>query len=103
MAKQGPRKKVPKELAIINADNCTGCESCLEVCPVDCIELKHLERDVMLNKTQQWCEIDGQVRTCPSLLIPSANMTYRVDRAAPVWSISASNRIGRTATRPPAR
>ncbi|MCB2067523.1 MAG: bifunctional metallophosphatase/5'-nucleotidase [Erythrobacter sp.] len=33
---------------------------------------------------QQWCEIDGQVRTCPSLLIPSANMTYRVDRAAPV-------------------
>ncbi|MCA9229276.1 MAG: 4Fe-4S dicluster domain-containing protein [Planctomycetales bacterium] len=58
MAKQGPRKKVPKELAIINADNCTGCESCLEVCPVDCIELKHLERDVMLNKTQQWCEID---------------------------------------------
>ena len=37
MAKQGPRKKLPKELAVINADNCTGCESCLEVCPVDCI------------------------------------------------------------------
>ena len=37
MAKEGPRKKVPKELAVINADNCTGCESCLEVCPVDCI------------------------------------------------------------------
>ena len=58
MAKQKPRKKVPKELAIINADNCTGCESCLEVCPVDCIELKKLDRDVMLNGTQQWCEID---------------------------------------------
>ena len=42
MAKQGPRKKLPKELAVINADNCTGCESCLEVCPVDCIELKTL-------------------------------------------------------------
>ena len=37
MAKQGPRKKLPKELAVINADNCTGCESCREVCPVDCI------------------------------------------------------------------
>ncbi len=37
MAKAGPRKKLPKELAVINADNCTGCESCLEVCPVDCI------------------------------------------------------------------
>ena len=32
--KQLPRKKLPKELAIINADNCTGCEACLEVCPV---------------------------------------------------------------------
>ena len=37
MAKKGARKKLPKEVAIINADNCTGCEACLEVCPVDCI------------------------------------------------------------------
>ena len=37
MAKTGARKKLPKEVAIINADNCTGCEACLEVCPVDCI------------------------------------------------------------------
>ena len=59
MAKKAPRKKVPKELAIINADNCTGCESCLEVCPVDCIQLNKLDRgDTMLNGTQQWCEID---------------------------------------------
>lgn len=38
MAKTGSRKKLPKEVAVINADNCTGCESCLEVCPVDCIQ-----------------------------------------------------------------
>jgi electron transport complex protein RnfB len=31
------RKKLPKALAVVNADNCTGCEACVEVCPVDCI------------------------------------------------------------------
>ena len=31
------RKKLPKELAVIRADNRTGCEACIEVCPVDCI------------------------------------------------------------------
>ena len=33
--KKEPRKKLPKELAVINADNCTGCEARIEVCPVD--------------------------------------------------------------------
>jgi len=56
MAKQGPRKKLPKELAVINADNCTGCESCREVCPVDCITLKTIDRGV--KGSQSWCEID---------------------------------------------
>jgi electron transport complex protein RnfB len=56
MAKAGPRKKLPKELAVINADNCTGCESCLEVCPVDCI-VKVQQFDQFHN-LQSWCEID---------------------------------------------
>ena len=56
MAKQGPRKKLPKELAVINADNCTGCEACLEVCPVDCI-IKIQQYDQFYN-LQSWCEID---------------------------------------------
>ena len=56
MAKQGPRKKLPKELAVINADNCTGCEACLEVCPVDCI-VKVQQYPGMPN-LQSWCEID---------------------------------------------
>ena len=56
MAKQGPRKKLPKELAVINADNCTGCEACLEVCPVDCI-VKIQQYPGMVG-LQSWCEID---------------------------------------------
>jgi electron transport complex protein RnfB len=31
------RKKIPPKLAVVRADNCTGCEACVEVCPVDCI------------------------------------------------------------------
>jgi electron transport complex protein RnfB len=57
MAKQGPRKKLPKELAVINADNCTGCQSCIEVCPVDCISLKTINMGVVKG-TQSGCEID---------------------------------------------
>ena len=53
MGKKKPRKKLPKEVAVINADNCTGCESCLEVCPVDCISLKELPGTI-----ETWCEID---------------------------------------------
>jgi Na+-translocating ferredoxin:NAD+ oxidoreductase subunit B len=48
---------LPKELAVINADNCTGCESCLEVCPVDCIELKTAGL-LESRAVQAWCEID---------------------------------------------
>ncbi len=32
-----PRKKRPKELAVVNQAGCTGCEVCIEFCPVDCI------------------------------------------------------------------
>ncbi len=55
MAKTGSRKKLPKTVAIINADSCTGCEACLEVCPVDCIEKVPGE---LFSALQSWCEID---------------------------------------------
>lgn len=49
-------KRVPKSIAVINADQCTGCEACREVCPVNCIEL--IVRDPRIKGTHAWCEID---------------------------------------------
>lgn len=31
------KKKLPKVLALLDEDMCTGCEACMVVCPVDCI------------------------------------------------------------------
>jgi electron transport complex protein RnfB len=49
------RKKLPKTLAVIRADNCTGCEACIEVCPVDCIYKVPGEDQPVL---QTFCDID---------------------------------------------
>ena len=34
-----PRVRDPRIAAVVNQNGCTGCEACLTVCPVDCIEL----------------------------------------------------------------
>ena len=33
------KKKLPKTLALLDEDMCTGCEACMCVCPVDCISV----------------------------------------------------------------
>lgn len=67
------RKKLPKELAVVRADNCTGCEACIEVCPVDCIYKVpgedqptvqwfvdiDLERCIGCKLCERWCPWDA--------------------------------------------
>src|SRR5687767_4997543 len=68
-----PRKKLPKELAVVRADNCTGCQACVEVCPVDCIYTVpgedqpslqsfvdiDLERCIGCKLCERWCPWDA--------------------------------------------
>ena len=32
------KKRRPKSIAVVDEDNCTGCQVCVPFCPVDCIE-----------------------------------------------------------------
>ncbi len=51
LAQKPARKiKLPKVLAVINQAGCTGCEACVQFCPVDCIELVPGEHFPDMNK-----------------------------------------------------
>ncbi|MFQ6608491.1 MAG: ferredoxin family protein [Fidelibacterota bacterium] len=40
----GRKKKRPKLMAVVDEDNCTGCQVCVPFCPVDCIETVPAEK-----------------------------------------------------------
>lgn len=78
-----PRKKIPRSLAVVRADNCTGCEACIEVCPVDCIyklpgedqpSLQSfvdidLERCIGCELCERWCPWDAIDMVPPTQLV----------------------------------
>ena len=55
------RKKTPQKVAIIDESGCTGCEVCIEVCPVDCI-LKFDVEDQVIGICQ--VDIDRCIGCC---------------------------------------
>ena len=86
-------KKPPKQLALLDEDLCTGCEACVSVCPVDCIDTLpgHDHSQVM-----QLCSIDLPrcigctlcAQVCPwdvITMLPSDQM-LREDRFAKEFS-----------------
>lgn len=79
-----PRKKLPPEMAVVYADNCTGCEACIEVCPVDCIykvpgedqpSVQYfvdidLERCIGCKLCERWCPWDA-IEMIPTIELPA--------------------------------
>ena len=89
MAKAGAKKKLFKSYAVVNADNCTGCEACIEVCPVDCIykveghDLPSLQSfvDIDLDRCIG-CKLAASSRWCPWDAIDMVPPTEIVDAVA---------------------
>ena len=85
-------KKPPKQLALLDEDLCTGCEACVTVCPVDCIDV---DEGTDHQQVMQSCSIDLRrcigctlcAQVCPwdvITMVPSMEM-LRVEQFADVF------------------
>ena len=70
------RRKLPKRVAVIDPDRCTGCGACVEVCPAGCIA--RVEQHADAPGHLAWCEVDWDRCTgCTSCLrAPSRSEGY---------------------------
>jgi electron transport complex protein RnfB len=121
LSEEAPRKKLPKELAVIDPDRCTGCEACVEICPVDCI------LSVRPQPRQPWerfCQVDWdrcigcglciripgkrrdpyELRVCPweaITMVPVARLPEIAERMSgpTAWDAQDRNRLREAALR----
>ncbi|MHC4406508.1 MAG: 4Fe-4S binding protein [Planctomycetota bacterium] len=107
---------------MIDPDHCTGCEACVEICPVDCIGT--VEPHPESPGLHSWCEIDWdrcigcklcvrvprkksdpyRLTVCPweaIEMVPSAGIVEAVERMGgpPPWQEANRRRLSELARR----
>ena len=73
------KKKLPKQLAILDEDLCTGCDACVVVCPVDCIYDKD-EWEVLFIHPEECIDCGLCIDACPVQAI------YPMEELPEKWS-----------------
>ena len=86
-------KKVrPRTVAVVDEDNCTGCQVCIAFCPVDCIEpVPHEKYNIPIPPVQvRWNECIG----CDACAKACTDLTWDAIRMIP--TDEAENKYGFT-------
>ncbi|MCI0340987.1 MAG: 4Fe-4S dicluster domain-containing protein [Planctomycetales bacterium] len=85
--KAARKKKKPKEIAVVQEPRCTGCQTCVDFCPVDCIEIGPERPGVpvppVIIRYDECIGCEICVRVCEDLVWDAIEMwpTEKVERA----------------------